>query len=224
MFPISTRAASALAAVSLTMVMTPVAHAAPDPAASTTSTSASNQQPPLRTALVGDQSITGLSVDELDSSSVASRVEAAGSFKEVKKILMKEGFRIDKSASTAETVMFVKRAGGAAVKYEIWTQDVRDRMLADQGEVLPLAKVGWNWSKGGPYVEATAGEWKSFTKNGVSWASPLCGLIANVIGAVGCGVVANVVASYLDTIDTSRWPSDLCIAVSAQLRPWIERC
>ncbi|KFC52328.1 hypothetical protein GY12_06570 [Micrococcus luteus] len=216
--------AAALAAVCMTITIAPSAVAASSALPHRETGSITEASELERVALVGETSATGLSFDELDDSSIAARVERAASFKEVKKVLLKEGFRVDRDGSTSDTVMFVKKAGGATVNFEIWTQEARDRILTGTGEVQPLAKVGWNWSKGGPYIEATAGEWKTFVKNGINWGSPLCGLIGNVLGAVGCGVVANVIGSYIDSINTDGWPSSMCIAVSAQLRPWVERC
>lgn len=217
------RLASIGAAFALTLSMTPTVAAAPMQG-SLDAEVAAHSTTTVQTALVGPNTLSGLSVDQLVADSLTAQVERAASFKDVKRILQRDGYRIDRSASSPDTVRFVKRSGGAAVVFDIWTQDEKDRMTVPEGLVQPAAKVGWNWIKGGPYVEATAGEWKEFVKYGVNWSSPLCGLIGNVLGAVGCGVVANVVSSYLDTIDTRNWPPTMCIAVSVQLRTWIEKC
>ncbi|MFF5021999.1 hypothetical protein [Micrococcus luteus] len=175
-------------------------------------------------SMIGETSASGIALDELDESSLTARIEKADSFNDVRKLLIKDGYRIDPSKSTRDTVMFSRTINGVTGHFEIWTQKAKDRMAYETPEAGPMAKIGWNWSKGGPFIEATPNEWLTLAKYGSGAAVGLCTLITNVFGAAACGVVGGIVQVWLGERDASDFPAGYCIAVSITRRVWVERC
>lgn len=113
-----------------------------------------------------------------------------------------------------DELRFEKTATGITVGFSLPTSN----------GIQPMWAGGWNWGKGGPYVKATVNQWKDATNSAGIVGGAACSLITAGLGSAGCVAAVGLALYHINKNDLSKWPKNICVAVSGSRKVWFETC
>lgn len=152
---------------------------------------------------------------EYEEDSLAYEVDNANSFDEAAAILEQNGFTQVADAGDDNEIVYEKTVDGVSLAFN----------LGDPDAMQPMWGTGWNWGNGGPYVKATAPQWQSAIAQGSIVSIAACTFITATVGAAACATAIGLASYHISQIDTSNWPSNMCIAVApGTSNTWVEAC
>lgn len=152
---------------------------------------------------------------EYEEGSLAHEVENADSFEEAAAILEDNGFTQVHDVGDGNDVIYERSVDGVSLAFN----------LGDPDTLQPMWGTGWNWGNGGPYIKATAPQWQSAIAQGSIVSVAACTFITATVGAAACATAIGLASYHISQVDTSNWPSSLCLAVApATGNTWVESC